>query len=575
MKLVLAVLVILLSLYVLGSKFYTLASNCPATDYDCQIKEIQAEIDALKPAHEQNEKELADLRKQINSIKSRLANIDSQLSALAKSIAAREEDLELQKQLLEIRVSNLYVRSRVYSPLIVFLAANSAAEFTRELVIREQITAEDRRVIGSLADELIKLNQDKETLKNAQASLTKTKTQLDQQAGFLAKEVEKVGSYLSTLSSRQNELLALKAGGFSASIGDTPPTLEPCSGPPGSSAFCDPGFRAAFAAFSFGAPHRKGMSQFGAFGRSKAGQSYQQILQSYYGDVEIRKVGMPAQINTTVGALAFEGRYLRGIAEMPTKWADEGGYEALKAQAVAARSYALAYVGWRIGNPSAGGKICVTEACQVYKNSKADSPGRWAEAVSQTEGEVLVSKASGEIVNAFYASTAGGYTFSYASIGHNTPGLWDTSDGKGGWPDQSWEKKAGSPWFYKAWFKTRSGASCGKANPWLTSEELADILNAWRVLAGAGGDVSRVSPITTSCFSGNPYSLSDLQNIGGFNSVSDVSVVYGNDGSTQTVGFTTNKGQVGVPAEEFKKAFNLRAPGYIGIKSSLFNIVKL
>jgi hypothetical protein len=27
--------------------------------------------------------------------------------------------------------------------------------------------------------------------------------------------------------------------------------------------------------------------------------------------------------------------------------------------------------------------------------------------------------------------------------------------------------------------------------------------------------------------------------------------------------------------EEFKKAFNLRAPGFIGLKSSLFNIEKI
>ena len=47
------------------------------------------------------------------------------------------------------------------------------------------------------------------------------------------------------------------------------------------------------------------------------------------------------------------------------------------------------------------------------------------------------------------------------------------------------------------------------------------------------------------------------------------------NGTTQSVSFGTNKGSVNMTGEEFKKAFNLRAPGYIGLKSSLFNIEKL
>ena len=37
--------------------------------------------------------------------------------------------------------------------------------------------------------------------------------------------------------------------------------------------------------------------------------------------------------------------YVKRIYEMPSSWGDQGGMEALKAQAVAARSYALARVG--------------------------------------------------------------------------------------------------------------------------------------------------------------------------------------------------------------------------------------
>lgn len=307
------------------------------------------------------------------------------------------------------------------------------------------------------------------------------------------------------------------------------------------------------------------MSQYGAYGRAKAGQGPETILSAYYGGVELKKDYSTA-INITVsgyGTVDIE-TYVKRIYEMPSSWT-ENNSAALKAQAVAARSYALAYTG-------GGAKpICATESCQVYKPS--NKGGAWDAAVDSTRGWVLVS--GGQPFSAWYASTAGGYTFSYTSGGHSTPGGWDADGGQGGWPGNAWEKRAASPWFYKGWYKARSGASCGRGNPWLTSEEMADILNAWSVLYKGGGDVSRVSPITTSCWPGNPYSLSELQGIGGFTSVSGASVVYGSGGSTNSVILTTNKGSVTIPGEEFKKAFNLRAPGYIGLKSSLFNIEKL
>ena len=359
---------------------------------------------------------------------------------------------------------------------------------------------------------------------------------------------------------KQEELLALKAGGFETSVGDTPDTAEPCSGAPGSSNFCDPGFRPAFAGFSFGAPHRTGMSQYGAYGRSKSGQKAEDILAAYFQGSTLNKSypeGSTIGI-TGIGRVSFEDNYLMGIYEIPESWGDKGGFEALKAQAVAARSYALAVTN------NGSGNICTTEACQVYKRQL--KTGKWAEAVRATRGWVLT--VGGAPAKAYFASTSGGYTI-------DQWGWKGIKDASGDWPATAYEKIAGSPWFYKGWYKDRSGKSCGKSNPWLTSDQMADVVNAWTVLTKGGGDVNRIAPPDTSCWKGNPYSISDLQGIGGYNSVSSVSVVYGNDGSTKTVNISTNKGSVSIPGDELKKAFNLRAPGYVGIKSSLFNIEKL
>ncbi len=107
---------------------------------------------------------------------------------------------------------------------------------------------------------------------------------------------------------------------------------------------------------------------------------------------------------------------------------------------------------------------------------------------------------------------------------------------------------------------------------------MADILNAWVVLIKNGQSDDRVIS-QGGCWGGNPYSSSELRSKaagmgGGYGSVSGVSVTYGNDGKTASVNFQTDLGSVSINGTDFKKAFNLRAPGYISIKSALFNLEK-
>ncbi len=109
-----------------------------------------------------------------------------------------------------------------------------------------------------------------------------------------------------------------------------------------------------------------------------------------------------------VGELPFED-YLKGIAEVPLSWP----IEALKAQAVAARSYALA----RLGSPDAaaihfGYDLCATAFCQVYRGVGVEAGpwgGRWVRAVTDTRGQILLYR--GEPATTFYFSTSNGRTF--------------------------------------------------------------------------------------------------------------------------------------------------------------------
>jgi peptidoglycan hydrolase-like amidase len=121
---------------------------------------------------------------------------------------------------------------------------------------------------------------------------------------------------------------------------------------------------------------------------------------AYSGIVEFRldhegKLGAISEIPIDV--------YLRGVvpAEMPAGFP----MEALKAQAVAARSEVLAKLHTKhLNDPF---DVCATEHCQVYAGVTPEDP-RSNEAVIETSGEVLMR--DGSLVDAVYSAVCGGHT---------------------------------------------------------------------------------------------------------------------------------------------------------------------
>ncbi|WP_280468510.1 SpoIID/LytB domain-containing protein [Nocardia cyriacigeorgica] len=93
--------------------------------------------------------------------------------------------------------------------------------------------------------------------------------------------------------------------------------------------------------------------------------------------------------------------YLLGVlpAEVQANWADKGAVEALRAQAVAARSYALAETRY----PYA--QTCDTTDCQVYPGTIKEDP-RTADAVASTAGMVLLR--DGHILRSEYSAAPDG-----------------------------------------------------------------------------------------------------------------------------------------------------------------------
>lgn len=504
---------------------------------------------AYAPAQEKNKTDLANLKKQIDSLNQRVKSISSQLGRTEAEIKTREEDLAYTKLIFEQKAHDQYKFLRLYDPITPFLFSDSASQAFQEIALRQKAADSDRKTMDEYVTSLTSLKTDKENLEKNKVSLAALQKKVSEDAKYLEGEVAKVDSYLSAVSAKQQEILNAKSGSFIASVGDSELADDYNASIKG---FRESAPGGSFAVFSFGAyTHRKGMSQYGARGRAQSGQNFKQILKAYFGKEPVGK-DTGGTINVTgYGAMDFETKYLYGIAEMPSSW----NAEALKAQAVAARTYAYRY-------KVQGSSICTTESCQVFNKSKSDNPpSAWKQAVDDTRGQVL------EDVVTYYSSTSGGYS---------TTSGWDTTDGSGGssFFDKSYEKIGGSPWAYKAWYRkgyTSSGDTCGQGDPWLNNEEFTDIVNAAIVLKSGSDD--RVTSTSTSCWGGNPYSYAELRSKGGVSSVSSVSVIQGNGVTSEVI----INGSIHLTGDQFKQGFNLRAPGYLMIPQkgfAFFNIEK-
>lgn len=98
-------------------------------------------------------------------------------------------------------------------------------------------------------------------------------------------------------------------------------------------------------------------------------------------------------------------------SEMPASW----HVEALKCQAVAARSYAVGEINGG-GYASRGANVDDSTACQVYNNSATNATVM--SAVDATKGQVMTY--NGEVITAYFFSTSAGRTANNEEVWHNS-----------------------------------------------------------------------------------------------------------------------------------------------------------
>ena len=552
---------LLSALFIFLSGFFILS-----TVSSDELDDITKQINDLTNALNQSKTATAPLESQLNSLIARVNAIEQEIPIKQEAIEDGYKKLEKQYGILNKTIRALYIKNYYNSPLLVFLSAGDAAELTQILAYQKAAADQDKLIITNIALSIQDLEERKSALEEEKKKLAVVKADLDKIVGSAKIYQKELSGKIAELSAKQQSILSARLA--SLNIPRTAGTsVSGCVDDRDK----DPGFSNAFAFFTYGVPNRTGLNQYGANGRAKTGQNAETILGAYYQNFELKK-DYSADININVegyGGYNIE-EYVKRIYEMPESWE----MEALKAQAIAARSYALAYTN------NGAGSICTTQSCQVFKPDPKG--GRWEQAVNETRGWVMVQ--GGNPIKAWYSSTHGGYIFTTGEIGWNdtswTKHATDTTTGGAGsfgdLQSNSYDKD--SPWFYCDW-----GAR-GEYNKtaWLKSEEVADIVNVLMLVARDGGTKEHLyqpdkpNPAGTDTWDAARV-RQELSSRGGspFTSVSSVSINadFGS-GKTSSVNISGDGGSQTFSGSDFKTYFNLRAPANIQIVGPLFNIEK-
>ena len=133
----------------------------------------------------------------------------------------------------------------------------------------------------------------------------------------------------------------------------------------------------------------------GIFRVRKPGQDWL----SYRGDLRVTQEGIAWKLINTLD----NEDYLKGVVpiEMSNAWAKKG-FEALKAQAVTARTYLIKNI---------DAKGIITDSPNIHQAYLGQSvEGEASRAVEMTRGEILVDRVTGEAISVYYSAHNGGHT---------------------------------------------------------------------------------------------------------------------------------------------------------------------
>ncbi|KKR79565.1 MAG: peptidase M23B [Candidatus Daviesbacteria bacterium GW2011_GWC1_40_9] len=520
-------------------------------------EEVEQELASSRKELSTKDYNSQSLLKKLNEVNGRITQLGQEIIKKEKEVKDGEEALDYQKNLLNERAKSYYKNiNRGSLNLLTVLTSNNLSESLRGFFYQQSLVDKDKNTIIKVVLYIKNLEEIKISLEKEKNQLSALKSEADSQFLILQGEITEIKQKIAQLSARQQQLISqrLAALNISRSAGTS---TRGCS----DDRSVDPGFSPRLAFFTFGAPHRNGLNQYGAWGRAKAGQNEEQILQEYYPNMNLKKdYDQGIQITTTTGWSGSIEEYVKRIYEVPDSWT-ENNLAVLKAQAVAARTYALKVT------ENGAKQICTSEQCQVFKDSPKG--GNWDEAVRATAGWVLMDGGGPGFTQ--YASTHGGYIQNLSKFDGN-----GSHNNFSELQSNAYDKE--SPWFYCDW-----GARGNYYNTaWLKPAEVADIANVIllaRINSSAGDHLYQVDK--PHPYGGENWNeervRQELKNngINPFSNVYDISISADfNSGKTNSISLSGDGKSDSFGGDEFKNWFNLRAPGNIQIVGPLFNVEK-
>lgn len=551
------------------------AQNDPCNPLPNDLSIISKCLDELSTAYNQSKAATAPLESQLNNIKARVAFIETDLVRKKNEISNGYKNLEAKKIIFDKTVARNYIEG-YNNNWLAYLVGSQATDIIQNLAYQKAKADQDKVIITNIALSITDLEEKRISLQNEEVKLADIKISLDKVVTEAKAYQATLSNKIAALSARQQQILAERLASLNIPL-YAYNTQGGCSSDIGKS----PGFDGGFGFFTYGVPNRVGLNQYGSKGRAEAGQGYEEILRAYY-NADITS-GYNTSINIHVTGTNEYGQsfddnwnieeYLKHVYEVPTNWPENS----LKAQAIAARSYALAYTS------NGSGNICPSQSCQVVK--REENTDAWKNAVSSTAGVVLTN--GGNPIKAWFSSTHGGYIHDSGGDISNRPWLknaQDSTSGIGNFSDlQSNAYDKSSPWFYCDW----GSRSNYNKTAWLKSEEVADIINVVK-LASIDSSVGcfvfqtdKAPPAADrqkGCATTDNWSVDTIKQklrdrgITPFDSISSISVdVDWGSGKVSNVHINGNTSD-SFSGSFFKDYFNQRAPANIQIVGPLYNV---
>lgn len=352
----------------------------PGLDQASQLREQKAAYQSQQSQLEQNSNvSVLGLELAQAELKKRQAQVAEQ----NRKAEAIMDNLKQLKKVRDVVVRESYMATRDDNVTMALLSSGTLSEFLGKGQYSLFLLKRKSDAVGALSDQISALDRTRQDLITDQNGLESRAADLQTEIDFIKQQLANNKAGQADLDS---QLAALT--GLNAQIDrDFVHNNEPIGG------------RFAFA--GGGTEHGLGMSQYGAKGAAEHGSDYRAILGHYYQGTAISNVGS-FNVNGQGDSEAYLARVVSG--EMSGSWP----MEALKAQAVAARSYAYKNSGYEDCTPR-------TQACST-PNARA------TEAVNATRGEVVTY--GGQVVAAYFHSTSGGHTENNENVWGGAPLAW-------------------------------------------------------------------------------------------------------------------------------------------------------